>query len=162
MMSALADLSATDSSYNGTYFNVYANTFTNAPKTQGHTNFLNNFYDDEGWWGIAWLNIYDLTQNPNYLNMAKTIFNDMHGGWTTPCGGGIYWEKGQPYIASIANGMSLVFSASLTTLSANSTRTVHPTGCRTRQPRAQPEVDVSRLCHSRLGLVLQHRRRQRG
>ena len=43
--------------------------------------FLNDYYDDEGWWANAWIRAYDLTGNTNFLNMAKTIFSDLTTGW---------------------------------------------------------------------------------
>ena len=107
LISGLADFSALDSSYEPIYFSTFASTYNNAPSTQGNPNFLNEYYDDEGWWALAWLNIYDLTQDTDYLNLAILIFNDIQGGWTTPCGGGIWWEKDKSYIASIANGRFL-------------------------------------------------------
>jgi hypothetical protein len=51
------------------------------------------FYDDDGWWAITWIKAYDLTQKTKYLDMAKTIFKRMSGGWDTKCGGGIYWAS---------------------------------------------------------------------
>lgn len=107
MISALADLSAQDASYEPIHYSTFANTYKNAPTSQGNPNFLNEFYDDEGWWGLAWLNIYDLTGDIDYLNQAIVIFGDITGGWTTPCGGGIWWSKDRDYIASISNGMLL-------------------------------------------------------
>src|SRR5690349_15603930 len=41
--------------------------------------FLNNYYDDEGWWALAWLRAWDLTKQTRYLDMAKAIFTDMTG-----------------------------------------------------------------------------------
>ncbi len=49
--------------------------------------FLNNYYDDEGWWALGWIDAYDWTQNTDYLNMASSIFQDMTGGWDDVCGG---------------------------------------------------------------------------
>src|SRR5262245_57317673 len=67
----------------------------------GH--FLNDYYDDEGWWALAWIRAYDLTQKPEYLDAAKTIFSDMTGGWDATCNGGIWWSKAPAYKNAIAN-----------------------------------------------------------
>ncbi|MGH8094173.1 MAG: glycoside hydrolase family 76 protein [Chthoniobacterales bacterium] len=59
-------------------------------------------FDDEGWWALAWLAAYDLLTSPGvvdawglanaYLQMAKTIFNNMSSQWTWRCNGGLCWE----------------------------------------------------------------------
>lgn len=51
------------------------------------------FYDDDGWWAMAWIKAYDLSHQQKYLDMAKTIFARMSGGWDGKCGGGIYWAS---------------------------------------------------------------------
>lgn len=56
-------------------------------------NFINDYYDDEGWWALAWIDFYDLTRESKYLRMAEVIFRDMVKGWSDACGGGIYWKK---------------------------------------------------------------------
>ncbi|EED16319.1 hypothetical protein TSTA_014150 [Talaromyces stipitatus ATCC 10500] len=70
------------------------------------------FYDDEGWWGIAWLAVYNLTENPDYLNLAISIYNDIQGGVDMPCGG-LWWDKSKGYIASIANELYIALAAGL-------------------------------------------------
>jgi predicted alpha-1,6-mannanase (GH76 family) len=83
---------------------VISNIFELAPQTQNCPNFLNSYYDDEGWWAIAWIKAYDLTQEPRYLSMAETIFADLTKGWETEtCGGGIWWKKPAEYKAAIQN-----------------------------------------------------------
>ena len=92
-----------------TYCSNIANTFD---KHKG-SNFINNFYDDEGWWAIAWIKAYDLTGETRYLDMAKTIFNDMKGGWDSAFGGGIWWSKERQYKNAIANELFLSIAVRL-------------------------------------------------
>ena len=69
-------------------------------------NFINDYYDDEGWWALAWIEAFHLTGERKYLDMAETIFRDMTTGWSEACGGGIYWKKNPlHYKNSIANNL---------------------------------------------------------
>lgn len=89
------------------YLQVLTNTFN----LNSGGNFLNDYYDDEGWWANAWIRAYDLTGNPAFLNMAKTIFNDLLTGWDTTnalCPGGIWWNKSQTYKNAIPNELFLL------------------------------------------------------
>jgi predicted alpha-1,6-mannanase (GH76 family) len=79
----------------------------------GRGNFLNGYYDDEGWWALTWINAYDLTGNPDYLGQARDIFADMTGGWDGTCGGGIWWSKARQYKNAIANELFLQVAAEL-------------------------------------------------
>jgi predicted alpha-1,6-mannanase (GH76 family) len=85
------------------YLADIANTFA---KNQA-SKFINTYYDDEGWWALAWIRAYDLTSDHRYLDMAKTIFADMKGGWDATCGGGIWWSKDKTYKNAIANELFL-------------------------------------------------------
>ncbi|KAJ4155040.1 hypothetical protein LMH87_000306 [Akanthomyces muscarius] len=76
-------------------------------------NFLNNFYDDEGWWALGLIHAYDYTHRQEYLDSAVRIFNDMQGGGNTNCHGGIYWSKDRKYVNAIANELYLSVAASL-------------------------------------------------
>jgi predicted alpha-1,6-mannanase (GH76 family) len=91
------------------YLPAIENTFS----LNSRQGFLNSFYDDEGWWALAWVRAYDLTQNPDYLNMASSIFDDMTGGWDDVCGGGIWWSKDRTYKNAIANELFLSVAAHL-------------------------------------------------
>lgn len=64
---------------------------------RGFSGFINNYYDDEGWWALAWIRAYDVTGNVEYLDMAESIFADMQGGVNGTCGGGIWWSKDRKY-----------------------------------------------------------------
>ena len=73
--------------------------------------FLNEFYDDEGWWALAWVDAYQLRHDKRYLQTAESIFTDMSGGWSDTCGGGIWWKKNERYKNAIAN--ELFFSVAV-------------------------------------------------
>jgi predicted alpha-1,6-mannanase (GH76 family) len=80
----------------------------------GFVNFLNEYYDDEGWWALAWIKAYDLTHDVKYLNMAKVIFDDMKAGWNPAhCGGGLYWRKTDQIKNAIPNELFLTVAARL-------------------------------------------------
>ena len=84
------------------YLPVIANTFDRCKEFEVYSaklgtnrlvrNFLNPWYDDEGWWVLVWIDAYDLTGQDRYLEMARTIFADMTKGWDEVCGGGVYWQ----------------------------------------------------------------------
>ena len=84
--------------------------------------FLNKFYDDEGWWALAWIDAYDLTRNKDYLSMAQSIFADMAGAWDDTCGGGIWWSKDKNYKNAIANELFLSVAAHLVNRTSGSAR----------------------------------------
>jgi len=102
------------------YNALIANTFTAAQKTS--PGFLNKYYDDEGWWALAWIDAYDLTRNKDYLSMAESIFADMAASWDDTCGGGIWWSKDKDYKNAIANELFLSVAAHLVNRTAGSTR----------------------------------------
>lgn len=69
-------------------------------------NYINDYYDDEGWWALAWIEAFKLTGKQKYLDMATIIFEDMTTGWSDVCGGGIFWKKNPlEYKNSIANNL---------------------------------------------------------
>jgi len=93
------------------YYSVIVNTFTEA---QGaHANFVNMYYDDDGWWALAWIDVYDVTGNPAYLSMAETIFTAITGAWDSTCGGGVWWSTARTYKNAIPNELFLSIAAKL-------------------------------------------------
>jgi predicted alpha-1,6-mannanase (GH76 family) len=91
------------------YRDVVLNTFTR----NDAAHFLNDFYDDEGWWALAWIKAFDYVGDAQYLTAAKTIFADMAGGWDDTCGGGIWWNKPKLKKNAIANELFLSVAAQL-------------------------------------------------
>lgn len=75
--------------------------------------FTNSYYDDEGWWALGWLDAYDLTGDIHYLNTAIDIWNDMKGGASSQCPGGIWWDKKHTYVNAIANELYISVSAGI-------------------------------------------------
>lgn len=65
---------------------VFATILTHAPAYA--KGFLNDYYDDELWWVLAWIQVYDATGNVTYLNTAAAIYEDSKSVYgNTPCGG---------------------------------------------------------------------------
>lgn len=148
-LTALADFVAVDRSVDVFAEHVFQNTFSQAQKSSlatvkvrtpysvntytgpqfpsgiippknGFSGFLNDFYDDEGWWALAWLEIYDITKRPQYLQAAVDIFNDMRQGWSGTCGG-VWWNKQHSYKGAIENALFLTVAAQLANRASDGT-----------------------------------------
>lgn len=88
----------------------YLAAITNTFNTNAAGDFLNDYYDDEGWWCNTWIRAYDITGNTNFLGMARTIFADLTTGWdttNTACPGGVWWNKYHNYKNAIPNELFL-------------------------------------------------------
>lgn len=108
--------------YTGVLANTYKQAQVTIPKEQridakkeltGFPGFLNNYYDDEGWWALAWIDAYDLTHDQRYLTTARSIFDDMAASWDDTCNGGIWWSKDKKYKNAIANELFFSVAAHL-------------------------------------------------
>lgn len=146
-LTMLADFVAVDSSLDSVAEHVFQNTFSQAQKASLETvkimtpysvttytgpqfppgitspknsfaGFLNDYYDDEGWWALAWLKIYDLTKQRQYLQTAIDIFDDMSSGWGGTCGG-LWWNKQHSYKGAIENALFLTVAAQLANRASN-------------------------------------------
>jgi predicted alpha-1,6-mannanase (GH76 family) len=86
-----ASLRVNDDRYFGLIENFY--------KGIGRANngFINDFYDDMSWMGIALTRSYLLTDREVYLNTARLLWEDIITGWNGQHGGGISWNKQMPY-----------------------------------------------------------------
>jgi predicted alpha-1,6-mannanase (GH76 family) len=82
--------------------------------------FLNGFYDDEGWWALAWIKVYDVIGGKQHLDVARDIFDDMVAtGYNASCGG-IWWNRKRSYNSAISNELFLSVAAHLATRVENS------------------------------------------
>lgn len=82
---------------------------------KSYTEFRNEYLDDSGWWGIAWLKMYDRTHEAKYLETAKAIHKHMAKNWKPEKEGGVVWcedaDKQRPN--SITNSLFVILSARL-------------------------------------------------
>ncbi len=77
-------------------------------------NFTSRAIDDSEWWALTWLQAYDLTRNPKYLDMAVTIANYVYGYWdTSTCGGGVWWNAERTYKNAVTNALWIRLTAEL-------------------------------------------------
>jgi predicted alpha-1,6-mannanase (GH76 family) len=77
-------------------------------------NFTSRAIDDSEWWGLTWLQAYDLTRDPKYLDMAVTIADYVNGYWdTSTCGGGVWWDGERTYKNAVTNGLWIRLTAEL-------------------------------------------------
>jgi predicted alpha-1,6-mannanase (GH76 family) len=78
-----------------------------------HARFINTFFDDNGWWALAWVAAYDLTADSRYLAAARWIFARNRRGWDSACGGGLWWNEDRRYKNAITNELFLTLAALL-------------------------------------------------
>ncbi len=61
------------------------------------------WFDDNGWWGLAFVNAYRATGNRRYLSDAERALRYIATvGWDAGGGGGIWWNTEHPYKAGEA------------------------------------------------------------
>lgn len=82
-------------------------------------NFTTEGFDDEGWWGLAWIASYKLNPVQDYLTRAEAIFADMVTAWSTECGGGVWWNRAKTYKNAITNELFLSLAIDLYLLTNN-------------------------------------------
>ncbi len=92
------------------YRYVIETTFSRAQRV--NANFSNVFYDDDGWWALAWIAAFDLTGEVKYLDAARTLFAGMAAGWDEKCGG-LWWNRRKKYKNAIPNELFLLIAGRL-------------------------------------------------
>ncbi|KAJ5082233.1 hypothetical protein N7532_011276 [Penicillium argentinense] len=136
-MTAIADLASIDPSVMETANYVFNNTLIKAPPQNPHpgpetkanakrdfvpravssanvSDWLDSAYDDDGWWALAWIAAYDVTEDNTYLSLAEDIFAALTKAWGTRCGGGgLPWNPTSDYVNAITNELFLSVAAHL-------------------------------------------------
>ena len=78
------------------------------------------WFDDNGWWGLAFLDAYCATGIPSYLKEAKRAFAFIAlAGWNAK-GGGLWWNTSHPYVAGEPLAAGSLLGAQLFNLTGKS------------------------------------------
>jgi hypothetical protein len=84
-----------------------------SPHTYSPKGYLNSYFDDEGWWALAWIAVWDKTKDDAYLNAATFIFDDIVAHATNATCGGIWWNRKHTQVNAIAAELFISVAAHL-------------------------------------------------
>lgn len=72
------------------------------------------YYDDMAWLGLSSLRAYRATGESRYLEVTRTLWEEVKKGWNDRQGGGIAWRRSQPgYKNAPSNAPSVILAARL-------------------------------------------------
>jgi predicted alpha-1,6-mannanase (GH76 family) len=73
------------------YFNIISDFHSGI--SDANNGYINDYYDDMAWMGIALMRAYMLTNMKKYLDTSILLWSDINTGWNENNGGGIAWNK---------------------------------------------------------------------
>lgn len=95
------------------YKNYMDSWYTGVRQKNGN-GFINEFYDDMDWNGLAMLRAYEATNDAKFKDAVDVLWTDIKTGWNTTMGGGIAWRKAMPWYKNTpANGPAAILAARL-------------------------------------------------
>lgn len=81
---------------------------------QNGGDFLNRYIDDMEWNVLAMLRAYQLTGDEKFMEATEVVWEDIKKYWSDIAGGGLMWEKQDPYGKNAcSNGPAAIFAARL-------------------------------------------------
>lgn len=102
------------------YYKTYMDNWFVGVRVKNGNTFLNEYYDDMEWNGLAMLRAYQVTNDAKWHDAAITVWNDIRNGWNDTMGGGIAWRKSQLYYKNTpANAPACILAARLYQLDGN-------------------------------------------
>ncbi len=72
---------------------------------------INHYYDDMEWMGLASLRAFQATNDTRYKNVADIVWADIKNGWSSDLGGGIWWNKDRGSKNACSNGPAAILGA---------------------------------------------------
>ncbi len=75
---------------------------------------VDRYYDDNGLVGIDYIDAYEVTKNPLYLQRAKEVMTFIESGWSDRFGGGVTWLEGvRDQKPACSNGKAMILALKL-------------------------------------------------
>ncbi|MFD2468212.1 glycoside hydrolase family 76 protein [Amycolatopsis silviterrae] len=90
------------------------NRFITTVHRRNFGSWVNDYYDDIAWLGLALQRVRELSTGRNKSTVdeaLEAIDKRLHEGWTEDLGGGIWWRRGDSFKNTPANGPAAIFHA---------------------------------------------------